>query len=104
MMEKETDRIRVVVDEDLWDLIPNYLANRRRDVEAIGEALAAGDFEKIRGIGHKMKGSGGGYGFDEITSIGRGMEEAAKAGDGIAIRRELKRLDDYLGKVEVVKG
>jgi len=52
-----SDRITVVVEEDLRELIPGYLENRRKDITTIREALAGSDYETIRSLGHKMKGS-----------------------------------------------
>jgi HPt (histidine-containing phosphotransfer) domain-containing protein len=101
-MEDET--IRVTVDPDLEDLIPGYLEGRGRDAGAMAQALKGKDFETIRILGHSMKGSGGGYGFDAITEIGGGLERAAKAGDGAAIDRLIEELRLYLGRVRVVYG
>jgi len=98
MME---EKISVRIDKDLEDLIPGYLENRRKDIAAIAEALSGGDYEKIRVIGHGMKGSGGGYGFDGITAIGWGIEEAAKAHDGEKIRGGAAELDTYLKSVDI---
>jgi hypothetical protein len=53
-------------------------------------------------MGHGMKGSGGGYGFDAITNIGRKIEAAAKAGDAEAIRGGRDELALYLERIEVV--
>jgi HPt (histidine-containing phosphotransfer) domain-containing protein len=96
------EKIVVIVDEDLQDLIPGYMENRLKDIAAIQEYLAQGDYEAIRSIGHKMKGSGGGYGFDEITNIGRAMEEAAKIGDREEIHKQTETLKTYLERVEIV--
>ncbi|MFC1513186.1 Hpt domain-containing protein [Thermodesulfobacteriota bacterium] len=95
--------IRVKVDEDLFDLIPGYLSNRRQDIESMRDCLATGDFEAIRVVGHSMKGSGAGYGFDEITAIGAQIEQVAKANDGFAVSELISRLDDYLVNVVVVR-
>jgi HPt (histidine-containing phosphotransfer) domain-containing protein len=96
------EKIIVQVDPDLEDLIPGYLQNRRQDMEAILQALEKQDFETIRILGHTMKGTGGGYGFDAISEMGRALEEAAKTRDTQAIKRELASLLDYLEAVEVV--
>jgi len=93
--------IGVHVDEDLQDLIPEYLARRRAEVTAMEQALARGDHEAIRVIGHKLKGSGAGYGFAPITTLGGELEVAAKAGDTAAIARGVAALADYLARVEV---
>jgi HPt (histidine-containing phosphotransfer) domain-containing protein len=96
------EKIVVQVDADLEDLIPGYLQNRHKDADAILQALEQQDFESIRVLGHTMKGTGGGYGFDAITDIGRALEEAAKSQNPQAIQQGLADLRDYLQAVEVV--
>lgn len=96
------ERITVRADEELRDLIPGYLDRRREDVALIGEALAREDFESIRSLGHKMKGTGGGYGFPEITEIGGALEEAAKGKRGEDIRRQAEDLQFYLDHIDIV--
>jgi HPt (histidine-containing phosphotransfer) domain-containing protein len=95
-------KILVHVDKDLQDLIPEFLEGRRADVDSIGSAVGARDYETVRVLGHSMKGCGGGYGFEEITEIGAGLEQAAKAKDEAAIFAGLEKLADYLARVEVV--
>lgn len=96
------EKIVVQVDADLEDLIPGYLQNRRQDVDPILEAVDKQDFETIRVLGHTMKGTGGGYGFDAITEIGRDLETAAKEANVLAIRQKAAALLAYLQAVEVV--
>ena len=99
-----SEKIAVQIDPDLEDLIPGFLQNRRNDIDAVSAALAAGELDKIRVIGHSMKGAGGGYGFDAITDIGASMEEAALAEDPDAIKGCVGQLEDYLARVEVTYG
>ncbi len=100
--DNHEEKIVVFVDEDLQDLIPGYLENRLKDIAAIQASLDQGDYEAIRSTGHKMKGSGGGYGFDEITNIGRAMEEAAKIEHREEIVRQTEVLKKYMERLEVV--
>jgi len=102
MEEQRSEKIIVHVDHDLADLIPGYLANRKKDIAAINEALEKKDMDTIRIIGHSMKGSGGGYGFETITDIGRIMENAAKENCAEDIFLQLTRLDDYLYRLEII--
>lgn len=95
-------KIVVHCDPDLVDLIPGYIKNRMRDVSQIREHLASGNFESIRTLGHSMKGSGGGYGFDHITEIGNKIETAALDQDATKINMAVKELGDYIERVEVV--
>jgi CheY-like chemotaxis protein len=96
------ERIRVRAKSGLEDLIPGYLSNRRRDVEALAAAVRNGDLQSARVIGHGMKGSGAGYGFPAVTEIGRGIEQSAIAADATGIERQIHALEDYLSRLEVV--
>lgn len=96
------DRILVRTDVLFKDLVPRFLNNRRKDVIAIHKALKTGNFEAIQILGHKMKGDGGGYGFDAISEIGAALEQAARNHDSETIRRYAEELSDYVERVEVV--
>jgi len=97
-----TDRIRVVIDAELEELIPGFLENRDQDVRDLRAALAEGDLETVRRLGHGMKGSGGGYGFDPISTLGRALEEAARDQRPDDAARRIEELADYLARLEVV--
>jgi len=99
---QQQDKIVVHVDADLQELIPGYLDNRHGDIQAMREALAQGDYETILILGHSMKGSGGGYGFDTITEIGSALEQAAKGREPDTIHRWVDELLRYLERVQVV--
>jgi HPt (histidine-containing phosphotransfer) domain-containing protein len=93
--------IRIRVDAEIAALVPGFLENRRKDVTLVLQAVDQGDFETARVLGHSMKGSGGGYGFDAITDIGHGIEDAAKQQDAPSIRACVTALSVYLARVEV---
>jgi len=96
------DNTVVKIDKELEELIPLYLENRKKDIESITSALEKHDFETIRTLGHSMKGSGGGYGFDEISTIGKGIEQAAKSQDHEEIRRLIKKLSQYVENIQII--
>lgn len=96
------DKIIVQCDPDLEDLIPGYINNRRKDIVTIQDCLGNNDFDKIRTIGHSMKGSGGGYGFDAITVLGDRLEIAALASSTEEINLAAQELEDFILRVEVV--
>jgi HPt (histidine-containing phosphotransfer) domain-containing protein len=83
-------------------LIPDYLENRRKDIQAIQAAIRQSDFETIRTLGHRMKGSGGGYGFEAITRIGASLETAAKSQKMEEVRKHFLELVDFVQRVKVV--
>jgi HPt (histidine-containing phosphotransfer) domain-containing protein len=101
-MEQDSNKkIIIRADRDLEDLIPGYLANRRRDIAEIDSLLASHDYDAIKRLGHSMRGSGGGYGFDEITRLGMLIEQFAKEENSAGIVEQLKVLAGYLDRVEV---
>jgi hypothetical protein len=95
-------KIVVEIDPDLKEIVPGFLNNRQRDLITIESCLKQGDLNTIRMLGHRMKGDGGGYGFDKISTIGQGLEEAALARDFATIKEECAHLNDFLARVEVV--
>jgi HPt (histidine-containing phosphotransfer) domain-containing protein len=99
-MEEQTTV--VYVDEELADLIPEFLENRRRDVEQITRFIREEKYEDLVRLGHTMKGVGGSYGFTEISEIGREIEEAGKRSDREVMTTLYKRLAAYLAAVTVI--
>ena len=92
----------VYVDPVIEDLIPLFLQHRREDLESIAVALEQADFETIETLGHGMKGTGGGFGFDGITEIGRSLEQAARDRDVELVKKQIECLSAYLEQVEVI--
>jgi HPt (histidine-containing phosphotransfer) domain-containing protein len=97
-----SDKIRVEISKDLEVLIPRYMDRRHKEIETFRTQLGAGDFEALRIGGHSLKGSGGGYGFPALTTIGATIETAAKANDSAAIEAALVEYKNYIERVEVV--
>lgn len=96
------DRITVYIDPDLEDIIPTFLANRQKDLHTLRTALTEKDFDTIGTLGHRMRGDGGGYGFNAISDIGGSMELAAGRRDEPAIHRQTAALEDFLSRVHII--
>ena len=97
-------RIAVEVDPELRELVPVYLANRGKDLEVIRDAVERNDFGTICSIAHNMQGSGGSFGFNELTAIGVELERAARDRSGVDMARQIRRLDEYLSSLHLVCG
>lgn len=97
-----TGKIRVEISKDLEVLIPRYLERRHKEIEVFRTQLGAGDFEALRIGGHSLKGSGGGYGFPLLTTVGAAIETAAKAKDTAVIEAALVQYANYIQQVEIV--
>ena len=94
--------IILYIDQALEEIVPGFLENRRRDVQILETALQESNLAQIQLIGHRMRGDGGGYGFDAISTIGSALEQAAAREDRDAIRRQIAELIDFLDRVTVV--
>lgn len=103
-MNDENHRIIVKIDQDLEDLIPQFMENTRKDIHSIDDAILKNDLETIRRIGHSMKSYGSGYGFDAISTLGKSIEAAAVKADVALIRQTSNELTNYLDKVMVTYG
>jgi hypothetical protein len=98
MTEKET----VFVDKDLEYLVPDYLDSKRKDAALIHDFIRKEDFESIRIIGHNMKGTGGGYGFEAISVMGTELESAAINRNVATIARIAGDLLAYIERIDIV--
>ncbi len=95
------DDYKVTVAKDLADLIPVFMKNRHKELDALRVALAAADFEQLRQLGHRMKGVGNSYGFAHVSTIGKYVEDGARSGDRTALQASINDYQDYLSKVQI---
>ena len=102
MTREPKNVITLYIDQGLEEIVPGFLENRRRDVQTLGTALQESNLTQIQVIGHRMKGDGGGYGFDAISMMGEALEQAAAREDLSTIRRHTAELIDFLDRVIVV--
>jgi PAS domain S-box-containing protein len=97
------ESIEIRVDPRLRGLVPWFKQVQRANAVTILEALDRPDFEKIRTLGHNMKGSGGAYGFQRVTEIGGAIEAAAQSRDRETIRTQALELIAYLERAVVAE-
>jgi HPt (histidine-containing phosphotransfer) domain-containing protein len=92
---------KVTVARDLEDLIPVFLKNRKKELDALRVALAAANFEQLRQLGHRMKGVGNSYGFNHVSTLGKYIEDGARSGDRASLEARIVEYDEYLSKVQI---
>jgi len=100
---EKAQRITVYVDHDLMDIIPEFLENRNKDIKLLKIAVEQNDYATITNIGHNLKGSGGSYGLDTITEIGKLLEKAAENRNIQEISEVVDRLSSYIDNIEVLE-
>ena len=94
-------KIRLKVEPVLNDLVPDFLENRRRDLERMRQALRTGDLAAIRDVGQNIRCFSRVYGIDELTALGEEIRCAADDCSTLRIVHLQGQLADYLSRVEV---
>ena len=87
-------------NQRLEAMVPMYLAKCCENVDVMREAVQQSNFETVTILGHNLRGSGGGFGFQSITDFGGQLEQAATDGDFELIGKLLDKLSNYLDTVQ----
>lgn len=90
----------VTIDPDIAELLPGYLANRKNDLQQIEKALARNDYETIGRIAHSIKGSGGSYGLNSLTTAARDLEKSASAQNLQSVQSAFNNLQQKIREIE----
>ena len=83
-------------DEEWAEMQEMYINHTSKELEKIKTRLNLDSIDSIRTFGHNIKGSGGMYGFNEVTELGLLIETAAKEGNLDSIKSNLEVLEDFL--------
>lgn len=97
----ETTKVKVEIDADLQDLVPQFVENRKKDLESFGLLIQQNDLVGIGQLAHKVKGAAAGYGFAQLSQLAADMENAAKAGDQKTLSEILKRMKDHFLNIDI---
>lgn len=95
-------KFQVIVDAMLEPIMDRYLELRMEELEQTEAAIASGDADTVRMLGHRLKGTGTSYGFERLTELGADIESAAKEGrlnEAAGLTAEVRA---YIENVEVV--
>ena len=99
-----TDAAVARMNDKIADRIPAYLQNCRHNADLMLEALDRVDFETVTFLGHQLSGSGGMFGFQDITDIGAAVEQAARSADSDASRNRVTELFSCLDRIATISG
>ncbi len=88
-----------IIAPSLAALAPQFLKTITRSASSCALACERNDFLKPMRFGHQLKGSGGTFGFPDLTELGSALEDSAKAGDATACRELLDRITDLVERL-----
>ena len=84
-------------DAEEWaEMQEMYIKHTTKELAKIQEDIDNILIDSLRTFGHNIKGSGGMYGFEEVTNLGTKIEASAKVNDRNKIKLLLEELSDFL--------
>ncbi|MFN2646002.1 MAG: hypothetical protein ABR570_13515 [Burkholderiales bacterium] len=89
------------VPPELADLLPEFLNNRKTQLEALRHAMQARDFERLREHANSMIGVGAPYGFPDVSTLGRRIDVSARERDAATVADLIELYANYLANVRV---
>ena len=100
MTENNKNNKKPELDSIVQSLLPGYLKSRRLEIFQLQRLLAENCFDKVRLIGHNLRGSGGLYGLDTISEIGQQIEENALVSDQMNLEKNIQALHYFLSSLD----
>ena len=88
----------------LREIAQTWLERLGDEIAAMRAALEANDLERLVGLAHKLKGSGGSVGFDVLTEPSARLEELAKQQARYEIPAQLDVLDRIRTRLRLEEG
>ena len=92
---------KIDIDQDIQDLIPQFMENRKLDFIALDKLLIQNDYDQIARLAHKIKGTAGGYGFAELSNYASEIEDYAKHQDRASLLDVAVKMKDHFNNIEV---
>lgn len=94
--------IRIEIQQGLESIVPGYLEGRRKEIPELLELLATSNFSGLATLAHNLKGTGGMYGFPELTRLGAALEQSAKQEDSSALHIQITKVSNYVDRVQLI--
>ncbi len=88
------------VDPAIADIVPSYVKARRDEAQELAKLLEKSDWERLRTIGHRLKGNARTYGFAPLGELGARLEEAAQAQDSHAANITVSGIREFLAELD----
>ena len=97
-------RIKVIIDSELQPIMGRYMEIRRRELDQLEAAIADRDAETVRLLGHRLKGTGGSFGSDQLTEWGAVIEIAGRDKDLDQAAKVAEKVRYFIENVDIVFG
>jgi len=99
-VEKSGQPRRSLPDGLSFDHVRRYIDRRDPDMQAIEDAIAAGDAKTLREITHKLKGNAALYGLGDFGMAAARVLAAVEAKDWMAVDSGFREMQSLLGRAK----
>lgn len=99
--EEEASAIVVNIDQDLADLIPEFLQELDEEMRNMQQAIIDADYEKLTRLAHGYKGASGNYEVKELFNLYLKLENAAKAQNQAKCQMHFDDAAHFLKKMKI---
>lgn len=86
-------------DPDFAELIEFFVDALPERRQALADDFKAGRIDALRVTAHQLKGAGGGYGFDGLSSLASHLEEMCKSGEPGEISAAVLELCQHIDRI-----
>ncbi|WP_413559517.1 Hpt domain-containing protein [Bdellovibrio sp. HCB209] len=94
-------KIKVEIDADLQDLIPQFTENRKKDILALEDLISKNDLPAIAALTHKIKGAASSYGFMQLSEIAAQMEKLSKNNESAPLANLAQEMKAHFESIEI---
>lgn len=78
---------------DMIELVQEFVNELQNRISSMRDAFATSNLAEIARLAHQLKGAGGGYGFDILSSAAAELESASKSAQSVDdVRKGLEEL------------
>jgi len=99
--DSATSAFTITVDEDLAELVPGFLKKKQGELAQLRSCLEEKNFEKVRQLGHKLKGTFSMYGFEFLSDACATVEAAAARQEDAVIAHQLDVITAFMANMSI---
>lgn len=90
---KLQELLDVIGTEDLQELVHIYFSSTPEVLQNIHLSFEKHDHENLRFWGHRLKGSSGTLGFEDISNMGKNIEKNGETSNFDAAKNDVEKID-----------
>lgn len=95
------EKTKIDIDEDLKDLIPQFLENRKKDIDSLVQLAQKKDLPAVAQLAHKVKGTAAGYGFEHLSELAHRMEQLAKNNESTDLPNIALEMKSHFDNIDI---